>query len=429
MELFKEYDIRGIYGEELTPDFAYKLGRSIVIFLKCSDLIIARDGRLSSDIIHQHFCKGVMDQGCNVNDIGILSTPNFYFNIMRFQKPGVIITASHNSKEYNGFKIMDQNLNAVHLGNGLKDIKKLVENKNFQEPYKKGNFVHLSANKYYIEYLEKFFVDKDVSFVLDMSNGSGKVEADFLDGRYNNCIVINGDIDGNFPAHSPDPTNIESQVQLKKKILENNADFGVIFDGDADRAMFFDEKANMIRPEIVVSLFNLKEKVIYDVRSSQSLSRVCSEQDVDTFMVKAGRTNMVSDMKKHDAFIGVEGSGHYFFKEFGYVDSAILAVLKLIENLKTPLSEYVQKNTRYNHSGEINFQVKNRLKSIEKIRQEFNDAQTLNLDGYSFYLTDSWFNIRLSNTEPLIRLNAESKTKESLTVLINKIKAILKDEN
>jgi phosphomannomutase len=428
MEIFKEYDIRGVYGEDITEEFAYKLGRSIVMFFRCSDLIVARDGRNSSDVLFENLCKGVMDQGCSIYDVGLASTPHFYFTINRFKKPGVIITASHNPKEYNGFKIMDKDLNSISLKSGLKDIKKLTENPNFQEPYKKGNYIQINTKRYYLDFLEEHSVDKNISFVVDMSSGSGKLESDFLDGKYTNCIVINSEIDGNFPSHSPDPTNSDSQTQIKQKILANKADFGVMFDGDADRALFFDEKANPIRPELLVSILDLKSPVLYDVRSSLSLSVVCDEKKIKSFMIKAGRSNFVEEMKKRDAFIGVEGSGHYFFKEFYYVDSAILAVLKLIENLKIPLSEQIEKNTYYFHSGEINFKVKNRKAVLEKIKRSFKPTQQSELDGLSMYFEDIWFNIRSSNTEPVIRLNVEAKSKQKLTETINALTIIIKNE-
>ncbi len=425
MGVFKAYDIRGVFDSEIDEDFAYKLGRSIVIFLKASEIIVARDGRLSSDTLHQHLCKGMMDQGASVHDIGISSSPHLYFAVQRFEKPGVIITASHNPKEYNGFKIMDKNLDAVHLKNGLLGIKKLVDNPNFQEPYKRGNYIALSTKKYYLDFLKKFVVDKDISFVVDASNGSGKIEADFLNATYNNCIVINDEVDGNFPNHSPDPTNPENHGQIRKRILDTKSDFGVIFDGDADRAIFLDEKGQAIRPEILVSLFNLEGTVLYDVRSSQSLSKACDLKNINSIMVKTGRTNFVSDMREHQAFIGVEGSGHYFFKEFNYLDSAIIAILKLIEVLKTPLSKEIKKHTYYIHSGEMNFKVKNREKAIENIRKSFSPNQILTLDGLSMYFDDYWFSARLSNTEPLVRINAESKSQETLDKFKEKIVEIL----
>lgn len=428
MDVFKEYDIRGIYGEQINEEFAYKLGRSIVMFFKCSELIIAKDGRNSSDMLFESLCKGVMDQGCTVYDVGLISTPHFYFSINRFKKPGVIITASHNPKEYNGFKIMDKDLNSISLKSGLKDIKKLTENPNFQEPYKKGNYIQVNTKRYYLNFLEGFTPNKNVSFILDMSSGSGKIETDFLNGKYTNCLVINSEIDGNFESHSPDPTNEKTHNQIKQKILANKADFGVMFDGDADRALFFDENANPIRPELLVSVLDLKTPILYDVRSSLSLSVVCDEKQIKSYMIKAGRSNFVEEMKRKDAYMGVEGSGHYFFKEFYYVDSAVLVILKLIQNLKIPLSVQIEKNNHYFHSGEINFKVKNRVRAIEKVKRSFNPSQISELDGLSMYFEDVWFNIRSSNTEPVIRLNVEAKTKQKLSETINALKIILEND-
>ena len=425
MNPFKEYDVRGIYGEDITPEFAYELARNIVMHLKCSELIVARDGRLSSDLLHEHFCKGVMDQGCSVHDIGIASTPHFYFALIKFQKPGVVITASHNPKEYNGFKIMDKELNAVSKRNGLKKIEKLMKDKNFSEPYKKGNYMEIHTKKYYIDFLRSHTTDRNISFIVDSSNGSGTIEVDYLDGVYTNCQVINQNIDGNFPNHSPDPLHKQSHIQIKNKIINSEADFGVIFDGDADRAIFFDEKGDMIRPELILTLFNITGDVLYDVRSSQSLAVHVRNQNKTAFMVKTGRSNLVADMKEKDATCGVEGSGHYFFKEFNYLDSAILAVLKLIAYIKVPLSNFIYQKNLYHHSGELNFKVKDKVNLLQKIKTSFNPNKLLELDGISMYFDNGWFNIRPSNTENLVRLNIEALTNEELSQYKQKLTEII----
>lgn len=429
MGLFKAYDIRGVYGEELNEDFAYKLGRSLVIFLRASELIVSRDGRLSSDVLHESLCKGIMDQGCSVHDIGTVSTPHFYYACKKFSKPGVIITASHNPRQFNGFKIINKDLEAVSSSNGLREIQRLVDNPNFQEPYKKGNYLQINSKRYYLEYLKTFLVNSELSFVVDSSNGSGKVEADFLDAHFPSSVIINSEIDGNFPNHGPDPTDLTNHNMIRKEILDKSADFGVLFDGDADRAIFFDENGQEIRPEILVSLLDLKGKVLYDVRSSQSLSRVCEDKGVSCFMIKTGRTNFASEMKKQDAYLGVEGSGHYFLKDFFYLDNPVLIILKLLSVLSKDkkVSDLVKNNTYYYHSGELNFKVKDKKSSINKVLEAFKANQVITLDGYSLYLDKYWFNIRMSNTENLIRVNAEAKDQESLTEIKTKLIRLLSE--
>ncbi len=430
--IFKKYDIRGIYDEELDENFAYKLGRALVRFLGVKEVAIARDGRESSPSLFAEFSKGVLDESAKVIDLGIISTPAAYYSFWKGEyKAGVVVTASHNPGEYNGFKIVRENVSPVHLENGFEELMKLV-NQEFDEGSSKGIVESRSYMEEYKNYLSTLLSDtkRDAVFVFDQSNGSGWVESEFLKELYNNVTILNGDVDGSFPGHKPDPLPEVSREALVKNVLEKKARFGVIVDGDADRAIFVDEKGCFVRPESLLSVIleDNAEKILYDVRVSHALKDTAESKGLETKMIPCGRTVFLDHMVSENATYGVEGSGHYFFKEFNGLDSAIIAVIKLLNKLSEtdiPLSELVKNNSKGVHSGEINFRVDDREKALDKIKNSFNPNNTSELDGLSMFFDNAWFNIRKSNTEPLIRLNAEAKDKNDLDELVGKIKQLV----
>lgn len=440
--LFKAYDIRGIYPKELDTKFAQLLAKAFVQHTNASEIAIGYDGRSSSKRLFEALVKGITAQGANVMDLGLCSTPMSYFAMIEGKyDAGIMITASHNPPNYNGFKLMGKLGRPIHSGNGAQDILELVKQGEFEKAKKKGKVKKKNWSKDYTKFLRKFFLDKkkikrnlkEFKLVIDQSNGSGIVEVELLKKFFPNVKVINGRVSGNFPGHEPDPMKPQNRKQLVKEVKKTKAAMGIIFDGDADRVCFVDEKGNFVRPDILLSamLDDIKKgKVIYDPRSSKYVKEKCSKRGLQAILSKAGRTNMTEVMRSEQAEIAGEGSGHYFFKEFKYLDCAGLAAVKILnwflkkKDLK--LSEIVQENDPYFHSGEMNFKVKNQSKAFLIMEQAFADASSvLFIDGMSAYYADYWFNIRKSNTEPVIRINAEANTKEKLDEITKKLNKII----
>ncbi len=414
-KVFKSYDIRGTYPDQINEKFSELLAYSLAKKFNES-ILLATDARLSSPTLKKSFVKAYTSQGLDVYDLGIISTPAAYFALLKHKKPTVIITASHNPKEYNGFKILDKEVNPVH-GDELKELRKDMKETSFKS---QGNLIVLDIKKDYFDFLETFVENKDANILLDQSNGSGILESEFLEQQYN-ATILNKELDGNFPGHEPDPT--KSSVQEKLRVKATSYDFTAIFDGDADRAIFLDEKGNYIRPEILMSVIinQANSSILYDVRSSQTLKDKCLQEGVETKLIETGRTNFLRYMKKLNSYSGVEGSGHYFFKDFEGLDSAILMIIKVANSLgKNKLSQLTQ--SKYYHTSEINFRVSDRKKAIQKIVDFFqNPIKKMELDGTTLVFEDYWLNIRESNTEPVIRINGEANTKEKRDWLIQKI--------
>ncbi|MFT4283058.1 MAG: phosphomannomutase/phosphoglucomutase [Candidatus Woesearchaeota archaeon] len=424
--VFKAYDVRGIYPKEINEEFAFNFGKALAKYFDSDTVAVARDGRLSSDSLFEKLCDGINLEGKNVVNLGLISTPAAYFALINLKIPGVIITASHNPKEYNGFKVVDEKLMPVDKESGLLKIKELMTQSSKNAT---GGIINFDLALEYEKFLNKFKdKQKDLKIVVDQSNGSSHLESAYLKKHFN-ATILNSEVDGNFPGHDPDPFKKTSIDFVSKKVIESNADIGIIFDGDGDRAVFIDEKGNPLRPEIAMCLFAKKGPILYDVRCSLSLRDVAKENNVKSYMIKAGRSFFIREMKPKNAFYGVEGSGHYFFKEFENFDSAIIMILKVLSalsNSNKKLSELTKSFSRYHHSSEVNFKVKSRDEAIEKIKQSFKPKKLVEIDGVSLYLDDFWLNIRKSNTEPVIRINAEANSKQKVDNVIKKIKEILK---
>lgn len=443
-KVFHAYDVRGVYGKEFDLKFAYDLGRALVMHLKAKDILVGRDGRISSPKLMEKLIQGIKDQGAEVIDMDLCSTPEFYFAMSRGKySGGAMITASHDPKEYNGFKIMAKGGISIHPGNGSLSILKIIEDGEFPKPKTKGKSKKKSWTKEYSQFLESL-VPKTKSFdkarrqlkvVIDQSNGVGIAETKILQKIFPSSKVINSKVSGTFPGHDPDPLKPDSRKKLAAEIKKEKADVGAIFDGDADRVCFLDEKGCYVRPDAVLNMLCLdikNGKIIYDTRMSQSVQEICSKRGLEPMMSKAGHSSIFEAMKNDNAPIGGESSGHYYFKEFNYLDSGGVAAIKLLSKLallklegKT-VSSAASENSMFHHSDELNYKIKNQGKAFLLVEQAFTDPKKiLFIDGLSVYYEDRWFNIRKSNTEPLIRVNAEAHTKEGLDELLKKINKVM----
>ncbi len=432
--VFKAYDLRGIYPAEIDEDFAYKLGRAYATFVlekdpQAKSVVLSSDMRLSSPSLRAEVERGLLDSGMNVIDIGLSSTPTFYFAVAYYgYDAGIQVSASHNPKEWNGFKMVLKGAFPVSKNSGIMRIKDIMITEEFTKQEGKG-IVYKEENvmaDIATEQLSNIDMEKIKKFkiVIDASSAMGSPDMEeFFKHVPGEIIKLNFELDGNFPSHQADPMKEENTALLRQEVVKQGADFGIIIDGDADRYFFVDEKGEMLRPEILHSIMakaelrrNPGEMVCYDVRCGKTPLDVITEMKGEPILTPVGHSLIKEIMLENDAVFGGESSGHYYFREhFGTFEMPFILVARFLQFLSgenKPLSQSVAPYLRYFGSGEINREVKDTQATLLRIKEAFKDGKITEIDGVSVEYPDWWFNIRASNTEPLIRLNLESGNKE-----------------
>ncbi|MBI4835414.1 MAG: phosphomannomutase/phosphoglucomutase [Planctomycetes bacterium] len=454
MGIFKAYDIRGKYPSELDEPKAYIIGRAIARYFKVKSIAIGRDVRLSSDSMRDALVKGLTDEQVAVTDIGVATTPMSYFASAVYGFPAmVMVTASHNPPEYNGFKICRENAIALSEKTGLLDIKRIADEISLQYKYApaktKTALLDIKAD-YKKLILNLVKIPKPVKIVVDTANGAvGPVFEEIFSKAEFAYTALYFKPDGRFPNHEPNPMNDENMVDIKKAILKNKADFGVAFDGDGDRCMFLDEKAERI-PSDMVSALIAREMIaaepgagiVYDLRSSWAVKEEIVKAGGKPIRERVGHAFIKEMMRKYNSPFAGELSGHYYFRQsypspkgvgtvYWFADSGIVAFVNFINavtRIGKPVSEIIKPFKRYFASGEQNFEVKDKDAVMEKITVEFKDASLKDkLDGVTIEYPDWWLNLRPSNTEPLLRLNLEAKTKDKLDKITDRLVKIIKE--
>lgn len=427
-KIFKAYDIRGVYPTDLNEPVAEKVGRAFAAYLRPERVVVGRDARLSSDILFEHLTAGLLESGVDVYDIGLCSTDVFYFACGKTGLPGLMITASHNPKEYNGFKMVRQMPHFLSGQEGIPQIKDLVESENFGESKNKGKIEKLDI---WSNFTEKALSLIDVSkikplkIVADAGNGTAGLMLQRVFQKLPvKLIPLFFEPDGNFPNRGPDPLKEENRVHLSKKILEEKADAGFAFDADADRFFVLDNKAQFIPGDFLTAILSkhiLKENegasIVYDLRASWAVKDTIEKAGGRALMNRVGHSFIKERMQKEGAVFAGEVSGHYYFKDFFYADSGIVPALKIVEILSDSnqkMSEIIQPFwDKYFISGEINSEVKDQKAVLQKLKERFKGApKVYEMDGFSVEYADWHFNVRPSNTEPFLRLNLEAKSKE-----------------
>ena len=415
--IFKAYDIRGIYGEQLNEDIAYKIGRAFAMYIG-SKIVVARDNRLSSDSLFEALTRGITDQGSDVYNIGLSTSPMFYFAVSNLVcDGGVIITASHNPSQYNGFKMVRSDAMPLSGEDGIDQIKQLVEENNFSSS-KKGNISTLDITD---KYVNSFEIKKyNLKVVVDTANSvSGLIVNRMFRGV--SLFHLFSELDGSFPNHEPNPLEEKNIKDLREKVLEYGADIGIAFDGDGDRVFFVDEKGELISSDLIIALIAklIDKKVLYDLRCSN----IIKETARDSVMWRVGHSFIKKKMRDDDIFFGGEYSGHYYLKQgSSYYESPYFVIYALLEAMKDKkLSELIAPFKKYYHSGEINFEVKDKQLIIEKIEKSYSQGKITKIDGIRIDFDDWWFLLRGSNTEPVLRLIVEAKSKELLDSKIKEI--------
>ncbi|HPM38795.1 MAG TPA: phosphomannomutase/phosphoglucomutase [Candidatus Pacearchaeota archaeon] len=415
--IFKAYDIRGIYGEQLNEDIAYKIGRAFAMYIG-SKIVVAKDNRLSSDSLFEALTRGITDQGSDVYNIGLSTSPMFYFAVSNLVcDGGVIITASHNPPQYNGFKMVRSDAMPLSGEDGIDQIKQLVEENNFSSS-KKGNISTLDITD---KYVNSFEIKKyNLRVVVDTANSvSGLIVNRMFSGV--SLFHLFSELDGSFPNHEPNPLEEKNIKDLKEKVLEHGADIGIAFDGDGDRVFFVDEKGELISSDLIIALIAklIDKKVLYDLRCSN----IIKETARDSVMWRVGHSFIKKKMKDEDIFFGGEYSGHYYLKQgSSYFESPYFVIYKLFEATENKkLSELIAPFKKYYHSGELNFEVKDKQSVIEKVEKNYSYGKITKIDGVRIDFDDWWFLLRGSNTEPILRLIVEAKSKELLDSKIKEI--------
>jgi len=441
--IFKAYDIRGVFKEDFNEETAKRVGQAMVLFTKAKTVVVGRDMRASSPGLAKAVIEGVTLMGADVIDIGECSTPVFNYAVAEYDLHdcGIMVTASHNPAKYNGFKLSYGDALPIGKGSGMDEIKKLVLEGEFEEQ-KVGNVVESPITDEYIETVFSF-IDvekiKPMKIIIDAGNGMAGPILEKIFKRLPQIEMISMYFkpDGTFPHHEANPIKEENLADLKKKMKEVMPDLGVAYDGDCDRIGFVDEQGETIPGDFMTALLakeilknNKGAKVHYDLRSSWSVRDTIIEAGGKPEMCMVGHALIKKLMRETGAVFSGELSSHFYYKDFYTVESGdltLLFILQLLSEEGKKMSELVAPLKKYFHSGEINFEVEDKEGMMKKLEDMYSeDAKDVShLDGIRLEFEDWWFNVRPSNTEPLLRLNLEAKTKEIMEEKRDEISKII----
>ena len=432
IDCFKAYDIRGQIPNQLNPDVAYRIGNATAKYLNAKKMVLGRDIRLSSAELTDAVAKGIQDAGAEVLDIGLGGTEMVYFATSHLGADGgIMVTASHNPADYNGLKIVREEAKPVSGDTGLADIRKLAESDDRAMAKKRGIRAPVNIFKPYIDHLLTYIdVDalKPLKLVVNPGNGGAGIAMDGLKKHLPfNFIDVNYEPDGTFPNGIPNPMLLENQAVTTEAVIEHKADMGIAWDGDFDRCFLFDENGLFIEGYYIVGLLaesilkkNPGGKIIHDPRMTWNTLDIVEAAGGEAVKSKSGHSFIKETMREVDGVYGGEMSAHHYFRDFSYADSGMIPWLLVAELLSTTgksLSELVgQRMAMYPASGEINRKVADAAATLQKLHDTY-AADALNVDdtdGYSFEFADWRFNIRMSNTEPVVRLNVETRADQAL---------------
>ena len=429
---FKAYDIRGKLGTELNEEIAYKIGRAYGQIYQPKKIVVGCDIRLSSEDLKQATIKGLNDAGVDVLDLGMTGTEEVYFGAFHLDvQGGIEITASHNPMDYNGMKLVRENARPIGADSGLKEIRLLAESGNFNEVITKGKTEKYNILPEYIDHLMSYIDPakiRPLKLVMNAGNGAAGHVVDAIEAKFKQLnlpvelIKIHNDADGTFPNGIPNPILVENRDSTRNAVIEHHADMGIAWDGDFDRCFLFDEKGQFIEGYYIVGLlaqaFLLKqsgEKIVHDPRLVWNTFDVIEQYQGEAIQSKSGHSYIKEKMREHNAVYGGEMSAHHYFRDFAYCDSGmipwLLAISVLSETQQTLSSLVEGMIEKFPCSGEINFKVADTQATIQKIFDHFADQNPAidDTDGVSLNFGAWRFNVRASNTEPLLRLNIESR--------------------
>ena len=443
LKAFKAYDIRGEWGTDLNEDIAYRIGYFLPDVLDTETYLVGRDMRLSSDTLFDALTRGLTDRGKNVETIGLSTTPMVYWSTAKYgYGASVQITASHNPKHHNGLKISGPNALPVGYDTGLNRLEELVtSDKATPQAQQRGTVRQKDVKADYLAFQQEFVGDhSNLNIAVDCSNGMSSIFVHQLIGQ---ARYINDILDGNFPNHEPNPLEANAQEQIKALVLKEKCDIGLLFDGDADRITFIDEKGRFISPDLIIAFlgdyFIGEQKqqgiVLQDIRSSRAIQEYLDRYQAKVETWRVGRAYAALKLRELDGCYGGELAGHYYFRDFYYSDSALLAasiVLRLLAQRKKQgqtMSQIIDEITPYYNSGEINFKIERKQEALDAVRNHFSSLEKperfLDFDGYRLDYPNWWLNIRPSNTEPYLRFLCEAKSHTKLKEIIDTVTEIV----
>lgn len=447
--IIKAYDVRGLVDSQVTPDFAFVLGGAYSRFLQeerePSTIIIGEDMRPSSPTLADAFSDGATSQGMDVLRIGLASTDMLYFAAGKLNMPGAMFTASHNPAAYNGVKLCKSGAVPIGQDSGLRRIKQfMVEGMPIaNRPVGVENKRDLLSE--YVDFLIALFPEikesnskqRRLKVVIDAGNGMAGHTAPAVMERLNvEVIPMYFELDGNFPNHEANPIDPKNLVDLQKRVLKEKADIGLAFDGDADRCFLIDEKGALVNPSALTGLIAVRElkrkpgsTIIYNLISSKAVPEIITENGGTPLRSRVGHSFIKKMMADSDAIFGGEHSGHFYFADFWRADSGMLAALFALTELaagKSSLSNLLKPFNRYVSSGEINSEVSDVPAAIAAILFEYEGFEVDELDGITLSGPKYWFNVRASNTEPLLRLNVEGETEAQMIKARDSLLAIIR---
>ena len=442
--VFKAYDIRGRADTgEVDPELFRRIGHAFVDLFDAEEVAVGRDVRESSPELFAGLADGINSAGSNVIDLGEVPTDLVYFYTGKYSVPGAIITASHNPAEYNGLKLCRAGAAPVGADTGLVDIKEMVHRGEVTDAMVRGTVHRVDAVDDYVDHLLSIVDPASIGALrvaVDGGNGMAGVTVTRVFDRL--TATLDGlylEPDGTFPNHPADPIQLENLQDLIEKVSRGGHQLGVAFDGDADRAFFIDDEASPVSGSTVTALIarwmlrrHPGATIIHNLITSRSVAEVVREAGGVPVRTRVGHSYIKQVMAESGAVFGGEHSGHYYFLDNYRADSGMLAMLILMRVISEdgrPLSALRRDVERYSASGEINFEVKDPLASIAHIESAFPDAGIDRLDGLSVDLGDSWFNLRPSNTEPLLRLNVEARDPETVSDTVARIESILEEQH
>lgn len=439
--IFKAYDIRGIYPNQIDEEIAYAIGRAFVTYIKPKKVVVCRDMRLSGPSLFREVTRGIMDQGVDVIDAGMITTDQYYFICTKTGLPGIMVTASHNPKEYNGFKMVRKMPYLLSGNEGINDIKQLVISGKFPQPTKKGAVTQQDFSDEFVKEVLSF-VDikaiKPLKVIADTANG---MVGPLIQRVYAQLpIQLTGmylDPDGSLPNHGLDPLQPDNRKELQKRVIDEKADLGFAFDGDGDRFFVIDDRGVFVAGDYLTALLgqyflekNPGSKILYDIRASWAVPDLVKAAGGIPLFERVGHAFIKERMSNDNVVFGGEVTGHYYFKQFNFADSGIIPSLLILEMLSkrgVKLSSLVKPlEEKYFISGEINTKVPDPTAKVLEMKQKYADGKQNEIDGITVFYPDWHFNVRSSNTEPLLRLNLEAKTKELMEQKRDELLALIR---
>ena len=437
--IFKSYDVRGVYPDELNEESAGIIARAFAHHLQADKIVLGLDDRKSSPKLREAIIRALNSSGVDVYDIGMCPTPLLaYAAAARGFHGAIMISASHNPPQYNAMKLLKDGIQLSSPGE-LDAVKRLVENHYQIQPVKQGTGQTFSLDTlkdYTAEVAEHFIRVRGLKVAIDYSNGMGSITAKPVLQRLGLTIIpLNEKIDGTFPNHAPNPSDEKNLEQLRAAVLKEGADCGVFFDGDADRAFFIDSTGRTIYPDIITAILAPEElkgrtekHVYYDLRFSRIVPHAVKECRGEPVMMRVGNPFYKEKLKNDGGVFAAELSGHIMFKDHYCIDDGLYAALKVLAVIfdsRKSLSELAGPLMKYYSTPELSFEAKDPDLVLKKAREAFRDGESVELDGVYISYPDWWFSLRKSNTEPLVRLRIEADTKEKLDEMKKKITSML----